>query len=158
MAQTPGPEHTLIQALENQRYAAVLNQDFDTLTSLCHAELVYGHTGGDRDSLDSYLNKLRTGTLRYHRIDHPEDNIVLIGDTALVYGQMNADLTVNGANKKLNNSALAVWTNDGGDWKFAAYQPTPVASSFGGTHGGQKPLRQDSNQSHDLSMTERPTS
>lgn len=129
MAQTIGPEHALIQGLEDQRYAAVLNQDFDILTSLCHAELVYGHTGGDRDSRDSYLNKLRTGTLRYHRIDHPVDNIVLVGNTALVFGQMNAYLTVNGSNKTLNNSTLAVWTKDGGDWKFTAYQPTRVASS-----------------------------
>jgi ketosteroid isomerase-like protein len=129
LAQTIGPEHALIQGLEDQRYAAVLNQDFDILTSLCHAELVYGHTGGDRDSRDSYLNKLRTGTLRYHRIDHPVDNIVLVGNTALVFGQMNAYLTVNGSNKTLNNSTLAVWTKDGGDWKFTAYQPTRVASS-----------------------------
>lgn len=129
MAQTTGSDHALIQGLENKRYAAVLNQDFDTLTGLCHAELVYGHTGGNRDSLDTYLNKLRTGTLRYHRIDHPVYKIVLIGDTALVFGQMNADLTVNGSNKTLNNSTLAVWTKDGGEWKFTAYQPTPVASS-----------------------------
>lgn len=99
MAQTIGPDHALIRGLEDQRYAAVLDQNFDILTSLCHAELVYGHTGGNRDSLDSYLNKLRTGTLRYHRIDHPVDNIVLVGDTALVFGQMNAHLTVNGSNK-----------------------------------------------------------
>ena len=129
MAQTIGPDHALIRGFEDQRYAAVLNQDFDILTSLCHAELVYGHTGGNRDSLDSYLDKLRTGTLRYHRIDHPVDNIVLVGDTALVFGQMNAHLTVDGSNRILNNSTLAVWTKDGGDWKFTGYQPTPMPSS-----------------------------
>lgn len=128
MAQTTSPAHALIQGLEDKRYEAVLNQDFDTLESLCHPELVYGHTGGNRDSLDTYLGKLRTGALRYHRIDHPVENIVLVGDTALVIGQMNADLTVDGINKALNNNALAVWTKDTGDWKFVAYQPTPQTS------------------------------
>jgi ketosteroid isomerase-like protein len=49
----------------------------------------------------------------------------LVGNTALVIGQMNADLTVNGSSKKLNNNVLAVWIKDTGDWKFVAYQPTP---------------------------------
>jgi UDP:flavonoid glycosyltransferase YjiC (YdhE family) len=70
LAQTTGP-HALIQSLENKRYEAVLAQDFDTLESLCHAELAYGHTGGSRDSMNTYLAKLRSGALRYHRIDTP---------------------------------------------------------------------------------------
>ena len=45
MAQPTSPAHALIQHLENKRYEAVLTQDFDTLESLCHTELVYGHTG-----------------------------------------------------------------------------------------------------------------
>lgn len=125
MAQTTSPAPAVIQELEDKRYAAVLNQDYDTFESLCHADLVYGHTGGNRDSLDTYLAKLRTGALRYHRIDHPMENIVLVGDTALVTGLMTAYVTVNGATKTLNNSALAVWTKDAGEWKFVAYQPTP---------------------------------
>ncbi|MFF2318331.1 nuclear transport factor 2 family protein [Arthrobacter sp. NPDC058097] len=111
MTHFPTPEQRAILELENQRYDAALALDFDTLESLCHAELVYGHSAGNRDSRAVYLNKLRSGALRYHRIDHPVDNIVLAGDTALVIGEMNAQLTVNGTTKALNNSALAVWTS-----------------------------------------------
>jgi hypothetical protein len=125
LAQTTSPDQAVIQELEDKRYAAVLDQDYDTFESLCHADFVYGHTGGNRDSLETYMAKLRTGALRYHRIDHAVENIVLVGTTALVTGLMNADLTVNGITKTLNNSALAVWTKDAGEWKFAAYQPTP---------------------------------
>ncbi|WP_210412374.1 nuclear transport factor 2 family protein [Pseudarthrobacter sp. NIBRBAC000502772] len=129
MTQTTSPDQAVIQELEDKRYAAVLNQDYDTFEDLCHADLVYGHTGGNRDSLETYLSKLRSGALRYHRIDHPVENIVLVGDAALVTGQMSADLTINGSNKTLNNSALAVWTKDAGEWKFVAYQPTPQGLS-----------------------------
>jgi ketosteroid isomerase-like protein len=129
LAQTTSPDHALIQGLEDKRYEAVLNQDYDTFEGLCHADLVYGHTGGNRDSLETYMAKLRTGALRYHRIDHPVENIVLVGDVALVTGQMTADLTIKGSNKTLNNSALAVWTKDAGEWKFVAYQPTPQGLS-----------------------------
>lgn len=128
MAQTTSSDHTVIRNLESKRYTAVLDGDFDTLATLCHAQLVYGHTGGNRDSLDTYLNKLRTGALRYHSINHTVEDILIVGDTALIFGQMNADLTVDGKNKTLTNSCLAVWTRDAGEWKFVAYQPTPQAA------------------------------
>ena len=63
----------------------------------------------------------------YHRIDHPVENIVIVGDAAVVIGQMNADLTIDGTHKTLRNSAIAVRTKDSGEWKFVAYQPTPQA-------------------------------
>lgn len=127
MAQTTNTARTTIQDLEDRRYEAVLHQDYETLEGLYHPDLVYGHTGGNRDSLQKYLAKLRTGALRYHRIDHPVEDIILLGDTAIVIGQMNADLTVGGTSKTMHNSCLAVWTKDTGAWKFVAYQPTPRA-------------------------------
>lgn len=116
----------LIRSLEYQRYQAVLERDFDAFESLCDDRLVYSHSGGNRDSLESYLRKLRTGDLRYHRIDRSIENVLIAGGTALVLGQMKADVTVNGQQKTLNNSFLAVWLNDDStNWKFIAYQPTP---------------------------------
>ena len=52
---------------------------------------------------------------------------MIVGDAAVVIGQMNADLTIDGTHKTLRNSAIAVWTKDSGEWKFVAYQPTPQA-------------------------------
>lgn len=125
MNSTNTADHVAIQGLEAKRYDAVLNQDFEAFERLCHPQLVYGHTGGNRDSLATYLTKLRKGSLRYHRIDHPVENIVVIENIALVTGRMNADVTVNGIKKVLNNTALAVWIKTAGQWKFLAYQPTP---------------------------------
>lgn len=116
----------LIRNLEDQRYQAVLEQDFDAFESLCHDRLVYSHSAGNRDTLASYVRKLRTGALRYHRMDRSIENVLIVGGTALVLGQMKADVRVNGQQKTLNNSFLAVWVDvDSGSWKFIAYQPTP---------------------------------
>ncbi|MFW0773094.1 nuclear transport factor 2 family protein [Paenarthrobacter nitroguajacolicus] len=125
METTTAAEKTTIEALEAKRYRAVVDADYDTFEDLCHERLVYTHSLGDRDSLTSYLEKLRAGFYRYHRIDHPVEDIILIGNTALVLGQMNAELTVNGTYKTLANSALAVWIKEDETWKFLAYQPTP---------------------------------
>lgn len=122
----PGIEaETVIRRLEDQRYGAVLAGDVDTFERLCHPQLVYTHSGGNRDSLEAYVDKLRTGSVRYHRIDHTSEKITVIGTTALVNLRMQADLTVNGTFLQMENSALAVWVNEGGSWKFIAYQATP---------------------------------
>ncbi|MET3934623.1 nuclear transport factor 2 family protein [Arthrobacter sp. OAP107] len=118
-------EAVVVQRLEDQRYSAVLAGDVDTFERLCHPELIYTHSGGNRDSLTAYTDKLRTGAVRYHRIDHRSENITIIGNTALVSVQMNADLTVNGTSMTMHNSALAVWVREEGSWKFVAYQATP---------------------------------
>jgi hypothetical protein len=124
--QTTTTEAT-IRDLETKRYQAVLDHDYNTFEGLCHDHLTYGHSGGNRDSLANYMTKLRSGLLRYRRIDHHIEDIVQVGDTALVVGRMTADAIVLGASKALDNSFLAVWIKDAGEWKFLAYQPTPRA-------------------------------
>ena len=89
-------------------------------------DLVYTHSTGVTDTLDSYLGKCRDGFFDYHRIDHPIRKIVISGDVALVLGEMNADLTAGGVRKQLRNSSLAVWVRAGGLWQLIGYQPTPM--------------------------------
>lgn len=115
----------VVLRLEDQRYRAVLDGDVDAFERLCHPKLVYTHSGGNTDSLKAYTDKLRTGAVRYHRIDHQTENITVVGHTALVNIRMNADLTVNGIPMTMKNSALAVWVNEEGSWKLVAYQATP---------------------------------
>ncbi|MGM7776242.1 nuclear transport factor 2 family protein [Arthrobacter sp. KNU-44] len=129
MSTTLDTGHAVIHELENKRYKAVLDQDYDQFEGLCHAKLTYGHTGGNRDSLATYLGKLRGGTLRYHRIEHAIADIVRVGDVSLVTGQMSAEITVSGSRRTLKNSYLAVWVTDAEAWKFLAYQPTPLTAA-----------------------------
>lgn len=114
-----------ILKLETQRYQAVVNGEFDVFRDLCHPDLVYTHSDGSRDSVDSYLDKCRSGFYVYHQIEHPVDEVLLAGDTAVVVGQMNAHITAGGKRKQLVNNSIAVWVKDNGTWLLLAYQPTP---------------------------------
>jgi ketosteroid isomerase-like protein len=114
-----------ILSLEDLRYEAVLSSDFDAFAELCHEELVYAHSNGERDDLRGYVDKCRQGVYVYHRIDHPVDQVKILGDIALVLGEMQAELTIRGTRTELDNSALAVWIRVGTSWKLLAYQPTP---------------------------------
>jgi len=116
---------TLIRALEDQRYDAVLAGDFQAFAKLMHPDLSYAHSTGSVDTLASYLEKCDAGFYVYHHIEHPIDSITVVGDTVLVRGEMNGEITAGGVQKQLRNKALAVWVNGPQGWKLLAYQPTP---------------------------------
>lgn len=115
-----------IRALEDRRYAAMLAGDVQTLADLCSDAMIYTHSRGDRDTRASYLARVAEKFFVYHEIDHPVEKIVLGSDSALVFGAMRARARVNGEERTLNNSCLAVWVREAGAWKFAAFQPTPI--------------------------------
>ncbi|GAA5133658.1 hypothetical protein GCM10023320_60190 [Pseudonocardia adelaidensis] len=113
-----------IRGLEDARYDAVLRGDFPAFAALSHPRLTYTHSNGSVDTLDSYREKVESGFYVYHRIDHPIDRVVVEGDTALVIGEMHADITAGGTRKTLANRALAVWVRVDEGWRLIAYQPT----------------------------------
>jgi uncharacterized protein (TIGR02246 family) len=119
----------MINALEDERFDAIVEGDLEKFAELCHEQLVYTHSDGSRDTLESYIGKVRQGIYNYHRISHPVDEIIVIGDVALVIGRMIADLTINGTPKALDNTSLAVWIREEEQWKFLAYQPTPCPTN-----------------------------
>lgn len=114
-----------ILALEDKRYDAVVDGDFDTFASLCHPDLTYSHSDGSRDTIESYLRKCRDEFYVYHRIDHPVSDVLVHGDVAIVVGEMNGEITANGTPIDLANNCIAVWVRHDGAWKLLAYQPTP---------------------------------
>jgi ketosteroid isomerase-like protein len=120
-----------ILALEDHRYDAIVAGDIDAFAAVCHAELLYTHSSATTDTLESYTEKVKSGHYVYHRIEHPVDKVVVLGDTALVLGRMIASISVAGVPKELDNTSLAVWVRDAGAWKLAAYAPTvrPVTAT-----------------------------
>ncbi|RKT55594.1 nuclear transport factor 2 family protein [Saccharothrix australiensis] len=114
-----------ILELEARRYRAVVDAEFDAFRELCHPDLVYTHSDGSRDSIGSYLDKCASGHYVYHQVDHPVDDVLVTGDTAVVVGRMNASITAGGKRKRLVNNSIAVWVRENGTWLLLAYQPTP---------------------------------
>ncbi|MFC9764483.1 nuclear transport factor 2 family protein [Rhodococcus jostii] len=122
-----------IRELEDVRYNAVVSQDYDTFEALCHPDLAYSHSSGDTDTLETYLAKVRSGFYVYHEVEHPIDFVRIIGDVALVVGEMNARITADGTPKRLRNRCLAVWKYSSSGWQLLAYQPTPLRGSSADT-------------------------
>jgi ketosteroid isomerase-like protein len=115
-----------IHALEDQRFDAAVAGDLDTFGGLCDDELAYTHSNGVVDSREAYLKKCADGFYVYHRVDHPIDRVIVLGsDTAVVVGQMNADITAGGVDRQLTNNITAVWTRRASGWKLISHASTP---------------------------------
>ena len=115
-----------VLAAEDRRYRAMLDADLATLDEVCADELSYAHSSGARDTKGEYLGKVRSRYYVYLRIDHPDERVEVVGDTAIVVGRMTADLDVDGVPKTIDNLALAVWTRASGAWRLLAYAPTSL--------------------------------
>lgn len=113
-----------IRRLEDDRYHAILSGDLAAFSSLCHPDLVYTHSNGERDTLESYMEKCGAGFYKYHKIDHPIEKIIATDTVAVVAGGMRASLTAGGKDLELDNSSLAVWVKEDLKWQLLAYQPT----------------------------------
>lgn len=114
-----------IKALEARRYAAMKDGDTAALRELLSARLVYSHSDATQDSLESYLATLTDGSLRYHDIQFETKAVLVAGsDAAIALGTMSADITRNGADKRIAAMTCAVWAREAGTWRLLAYQPT----------------------------------
>ena len=97
-----------IRELEDRRFDAVVAGEFDDFAAVSHPELIYTHSNAVIDT-SSLPGEVPQRLLRLPHGRAPDDKIVILGDTALVFGEMKADLTAGGTRKQLGNSSLAVW-------------------------------------------------
>jgi ketosteroid isomerase-like protein len=114
-----------IRELERQRCEALVARDFDVFAAVAHPKLTWTHTNGATDTLDSYLRKCRDGLYVYNRIDYQISSILVHGDVALVYADVDADVAAGGNRRPLSIVSLAVWVRDDENWTLLAYQTTP---------------------------------
>ncbi|QDO88117.1 nuclear transport factor 2 family protein [Ornithinimicrobium ciconiae] len=115
-----------LRDLEDARYQAMERGDADAVAALCHPDLTYAHSNGARDSLETLVKKIADKVFVYGPIDHPIAQVIINGSTGVVVGGMRARVEVNGEERNLNNTAIAVWARGDAGWRLVAYQPTPL--------------------------------
>jgi ketosteroid isomerase-like protein len=122
-----------IRDLEWQRFRAMRDGDVEVLDALYTDEMFYTHSNATRDTKASLLAKIRDQELRCTDVRHePEDDVVVIGDTAIAAGRVIGTVYVNGIAFAQRNRALAVWTRHRGRWRLIAYQSTPIPPAGAG--------------------------
>jgi ketosteroid isomerase-like protein len=120
---------TIIQQLEDKRYAAMLAKDVDALDRLLHDDLVYMHSSGVADTKASYIAGVRDRIWDYSRIDRSDHTFKMHDKVALVFNRLSISIEVRGVPKELDNRALTVWVPFGDSWRVIAVQSGVVPPS-----------------------------
>ena len=113
-----------VRAADDRRYAAMIAADVAALAELLSDRAVYTHSYGGRDTKQEFLDKLATGDLVYHRLEHPVTDVIVLGDAAVVLGEMHGDITSAGSPRHLASATISVWGAEDGQWRMAAFQST----------------------------------
>ena len=116
-------EHEIL-SLEDRRCAAMTGRDADALAAMLHDDLVYTHSSAVVDDKASYVDAIRSGRTCYHSIKCANQRVRTYGDTALVTGNADIEVDVNGQHKSLRLCYLDVWARTPQGWRFVAWQST----------------------------------
>ncbi|SCX72529.1 nuclear transport factor 2 family protein [Variovorax sp. EL159] len=111
-----------IRQLDDERYAAMVAKDVDSLEKLLDDKLIYMHSSGVADTKATYIEGLSTGVWDYHGIDREELRHQIDGDVALMFSRLFIRMTNRGTYKEFGSHALAVWVKKSGIWRLLAVQ------------------------------------
>lgn len=117
-----------VKAADEERVAATKAGDRARLEAIFSDELRYSHSSGHIDTKASYIKALTSHSTVYESYDYRErtflpaaQGIVLMTGRVLVHSRNGQ-----GANT-LDLNFLAVWREEGGQWRFLAWQSCKAA-------------------------------
>jgi ketosteroid isomerase-like protein len=124
----PVPQDTAdrVGEVDRARFGAMVGNDLEKLTALLADDLVYIHTSGEIESKPQFLQRLRSGSLRYRSIEPTNVRVRTYGNTAVVTGRSHMAVTTGGSDREFEILYTAVYTANGGRWQLASWQSTRI--------------------------------
>lgn len=113
----------LIKA-DQQRHAALLASDTDTLDALFTDDVIYLHSTGVIDSKQFYLDGLKQGKTKYVQIDYQPAEYRVFNGFALVLGKVVMQLLIDGAAKEVRALIISAWRFENNRWRMMSWQAT----------------------------------
>jgi ketosteroid isomerase-like protein len=119
-----------LRAAEAARLHAMQTNDGAALGALLCETLIYQHSSGARDTRESYMSRMASGSLHYDKVDFLQPEFQMIGDArvGLVHARMLATVVRDGTAREIANTYLAVWEHQATGWKLVALQGTTVVA------------------------------
>jgi len=118
---------TALTAVDDARVAAMLSADGEALETLLSDELHYAHSNGTVDTKKFFIEVLRSGKTRYLGYEHLERHFTFPAPgLALMTGRARVQAETPDTAVDAVLSYLAVWREEGGRWRFLAWQSCRV--------------------------------
>lgn len=122
-------DEAAVRAADDARIAAMRQPDKSALEAAFSDELRYSHSNGVVDTKASFIDVLVSGKTKYLGYDHVERGFTFPAPgIALMSGK--ARIQAESAKGKMDSvlAYLAVWKEEGGQWKFLAWQSCRLPS------------------------------
>ena len=108
------------------RFLAMLQNDVQMLAPLLAEDLVYIHSAAELETKQQFLERLRSGSLRYRTIEPSETVVRTYGQVALVTGRSKMKVTSGGTDRELDIRYTSVYRLTGDRWQLVSWQSTRV--------------------------------
>jgi ketosteroid isomerase-like protein len=118
-----------IKNLEDRRFQAMIDSDFETLDKLLGDDLIYTHSTAQTDTRAEYIALCKRGVFQYLKIARPVERIQVYGDTVVVTGRAQMEVIVEGKPKLLNSRYTNVWIKGAKGWQMAVWQSTAIPAA-----------------------------
>jgi hypothetical protein len=109
---------------DQQRHAALLASDTDTLDELFTDDVIYLHSTGVIDTKQAYLDGLKNGVTRYVQIDYQPAQYRMGNGFALIQGKVVMQLLINGEPKEVRGTIISTWRFEKQRWRMMSWQAT----------------------------------
>jgi len=125
---TDDPRTPKIIALDEERRAAMIAEDFAALDRLLADDLVHVHAAGNADTKAQYL-KMIADFCGFVAIERGPMTVRFYGDTAVLTGPMTHTVRIKptGAVRIMMAFGTQVWAPEGDSWRQVLYQATEIA-------------------------------
>jgi ketosteroid isomerase-like protein len=115
------PEDAVKQA-EKDWAKGITTRDLALLQTVLGDDLIYTHSSGVQDTKAAYLDKLRSGKLKYVACDHEKMEVRLYGSIALLTGAASVKVISDGNEASMKLALLHVYAKRKGKWEMIAHQ------------------------------------
>jgi hypothetical protein len=119
-----------LKAADDARVAAILAADPEGMRAVFSADLHYAHSNGVVDTRDSFFRALTEKRLRYLAYEQQQRNFTFPAPgLALMTGRARVRVASGGGEIDAVLSYLGVWREEGGTWKFLAWQSSRLPAT-----------------------------
>lgn len=118
-------EESVKAAVEALRVAMV-DANKSALENLTADDLSYGHSSGQIENKQEFVEKIATGKSDFVSINLEDQTIKVTGDAAIVRHKLKGETNNDGKPGTVSLSVLLVWQKQNGKWKLLARQAVKI--------------------------------
>jgi ketosteroid isomerase-like protein len=112
-----------VKAAEKSWASATVAGDEATLKQLLASDLTYTHSNGETDTKAVFIDNLKTGARKYHKVDHESMEARLYGNTAVLAAVAGVETSQKGGKPNpVRLRFIHVWVWQQGRWQMVAHQ------------------------------------